>query len=103
MSISEEAKSFLAEKGYDEKYGARPLRRTIQRHVEDELAELVLRGQFSDGGSVMIDYDPETKSLTFTQPGEEEVKAIPETVAEETVEPTEPAPKKKKSSAKDKE
>jgi ATP-dependent Clp protease ATP-binding subunit ClpC len=99
VEISEEAKSFLAEKGYDEKYGARPLRRTIQRYVEDELAELVLRGQFSEGGKVRVDYDKEKNALTFERMdntpalAEPDGKAVaapevvaPEVVAEESTE-----------------
>ncbi len=67
VKIDEEAKAFLAEKGYDEKYGARPLRRTIQRYVEDELADLVLRGKLARGGTVEISIDEEGKKLTYTQ------------------------------------
>lgn len=66
VEISEGAKSFIAEEGYDEKYGARPLRRTIQRYIEDELADRVLRGELESGGMVMIDYDEEKKQLTYT-------------------------------------
>ncbi len=65
VDISDAAKRYLAEKGYDEKYGARPLRRTIQRYVEDELAELVLRGQVGEGGTVHVDFDAEASKLTY--------------------------------------
>jgi ATP-dependent Clp protease ATP-binding subunit ClpC len=102
VEISEEAKNFLAEKGYDEKYGARPLRRTIQRYVEDELAELVLRGQLKEGGRIVITFDEANKALVFTQGDTEEAKAEPEVVAEEAIEPT-PKATKKKSNPKDKE
>ena len=44
MTVSREAKDYLIEKGYDEKYGARPLRRAVERHIEDPLAEAILRG-----------------------------------------------------------
>ena len=44
MTVSREAKDFLIEQGYDEKYGARPLRRAVERHIEDPLAEAILRG-----------------------------------------------------------
>jgi ATP-dependent Clp protease ATP-binding subunit ClpA len=52
IKISDEVKDFILEKGYDVKYGARPLRRTIQRYVEDELAELYLKGDIKDGSTV---------------------------------------------------
>ncbi len=66
IEISASAKAFLAEKGYDEKYGARPLRRTIQRYIEDELAELMLKGEFTNGAMVSIDLNEEAKVLSFT-------------------------------------
>ena len=52
LNVSKEAKEFLIEKGYDEKFGARPLRRAIERHLEDPLAEAILRGDLKDGEPV---------------------------------------------------
>lgn len=52
ITFSDEVKAFLIEKGYDPKYGARPLRKTIQRHVEDELAEMFLSGRIREGCSI---------------------------------------------------
>ncbi len=57
LQISDAAKAFLVEKGYDEKYGARPLRRAIQTHLEDKLAEAVLDGLIHSGDEVQIDRD----------------------------------------------
>ncbi|MDF2879874.1 MAG: transporter ATPase [Clostridiaceae bacterium] len=54
VNISEDVKEFLLAKGYDKKYGARPLRRTLQKYVEDELAELYLKGYIKDGCSVNL-------------------------------------------------
>jgi len=54
LTIEEEAKEFLIDEGYDPTFGARPLRRAIQRYVEDALAEEVLKGRFSEGGTVRI-------------------------------------------------
>jgi len=54
FQVDEEAKEFLIQQGFDPNYGARPLRRAIQRHVEDALAEEVLRGRFADGAAVRI-------------------------------------------------
>ena len=56
MSISLEAKNFILEKGTDIKFGARPLRRAIQRYVEDELSEMILKQELLDGQSVYIDF-----------------------------------------------
>ncbi|SHH15272.1 ATP-dependent Clp protease ATP-binding subunit [Tepidibacter thalassicus] len=52
--ISEEVKDFILEKGYDEKYGARPLRRTIQRYIEDEIAEHYLQGKIKEGSNINV-------------------------------------------------
>ncbi|MCI8660760.1 MAG: ATP-dependent Clp protease ATP-binding subunit [Lachnospiraceae bacterium] len=54
LSVEDEAKAFLVEKGYDEKYGARPLRRAIQNHLEDKLAEAVLDGTVRSGEHVVV-------------------------------------------------
>jgi ATP-dependent Clp protease ATP-binding subunit ClpC len=54
LLIDEAAKEFLINEGYDPNFGARPLRRAIQRHVEDALAEEVLKGRFPGGGSIRI-------------------------------------------------
>jgi ATP-dependent Clp protease ATP-binding subunit ClpC len=54
VSFSEEIEDFLADKGYDKTYGARPLKRTIQERIEDKLAEAILDGQVKEGDSVLI-------------------------------------------------
>ncbi len=55
MNISDEAKNFILQKGTDIKYGARPLRRAIQRYVEDELSDLILKSELQNGQTVNID------------------------------------------------
>ena len=55
MEVTAEAKAKLVEDGYDPAYGARPLRRTIQRQVEDPLAEDLLRGRYQAGDVVKVD------------------------------------------------
>ena len=55
LSITEAAKNFLIDKGYDEKYGARPLRRTIQKYIEDSLADEILEGSIRQGDVVRVD------------------------------------------------
>ena len=58
LNISEEAKSFMAEKGYDRNFGARPLKRSIQKYLEDELAELMLNlnAEGKIGGNISVKY-----------------------------------------------
>lgn len=63
FSVSEDAKKFILEKGTDLKYGARPLRRTIQRYIEDEISDMILRGDVSAGQIIYVDSN--TDSLTF--------------------------------------
>ncbi len=61
MELSKSAKDFLSEKGYDEKYGARPLHRAIQKYLEDPLAEEILNSQIKPGDIVMVDLDVKDK------------------------------------------
>ena len=56
MNISDTAKDFILEKGTDIKFGARPLRRAIQRYIEDELSEMILKGELLDGQTIEIDF-----------------------------------------------
>ncbi|MFM8771264.1 MAG: ATP-dependent Clp protease ATP-binding subunit [Candidatus Kapaibacterium sp.] len=66
LELGKTAKEFLAEKGFDEKYGARPLRRTIQRYVEDPIAEEMLRGGFADGSVIKGKLDKKTSTIVFS-------------------------------------
>lgn len=65
LEIDDAAKEFLVDKGYDKEYGARPMRRAIQRQVEDRLSEEILRGTVSFGSTVLIGLSD--NELTFTQ------------------------------------
>jgi ATP-dependent Clp protease ATP-binding subunit ClpB len=55
IEVTEAARDWLANEGYDSAYGARPLRRVIQRAVQDELAEKLLAGEITDGSTVKVD------------------------------------------------
>jgi ATP-dependent Clp protease ATP-binding subunit ClpC len=66
VQIDEKAKEFLVEKGYDQKYGARPLKRALQKYVEDPLAEEMLKGRFTEGSVISITFDEKEKELRFT-------------------------------------
>ncbi|HOS69533.1 MAG TPA: ATP-dependent Clp protease ATP-binding subunit [Bacillota bacterium] len=57
LEITDKARAFLAEKGYDQAYGARPLRRAIQKMVEDQLSEEMLKGEIKPGSEVLVDVE----------------------------------------------
>ncbi|MBR4343036.1 MAG: ATP-dependent Clp protease ATP-binding subunit, partial [Lachnospiraceae bacterium] len=65
LKCTEEFVKHIAEKGFDEKYGARPLRRAIQNEVEDRMSEEILMGTIKEGDTVTIGYDENTKNTTF--------------------------------------
>ena len=64
LELTDAAREHLVRAGYDPAYGARPLKRTIQREVETELARRILRGEVRDGETVEVDY--QDGELTFT-------------------------------------
>ena len=66
IELSEAAKDFLSEKGYDPQYGARPLNRAIQKYLEDAVAEELLRGKMSEGDIIDVDYPGTGESLVVT-------------------------------------
>jgi ATP-dependent Clp protease ATP-binding subunit ClpC len=65
LELTDKAKDWLSEKGYDPVFGARPLRRTIERFVENPLSSQLLRGELKDGDIVKVDVDKEKDELTF--------------------------------------
>jgi ATP-dependent Clp protease ATP-binding subunit ClpC len=65
--LDQEAKDFLVEKGFDPIFGARPLKRTIQRYVEDPLAEEIIGGKIKEGGTVRIGRKKDREELSFEQ------------------------------------
>ena len=65
VEIEEKAKEFLVDKGYDQKYGARPLKRALQKYVEDPLAEEMLKGRFTEGSTILISFDEKENELRF--------------------------------------
>lgn len=66
LELTEEAKGFLAEKGYDQQFGARPLHRAIQKYLEDPLAEEILNMNIHNGDILIADLDKENQKLVFT-------------------------------------
>jgi len=77
ISISEAAKSVLIKEGFDSKYGARPLRRTLEKLVENPVSDKILEGEFLKGDHIKIDADDEVDELTF-------VKETPEPLSTES-------------------
>ncbi|MBO4415176.1 MAG: ATP-dependent Clp protease ATP-binding subunit [Lachnospiraceae bacterium] len=65
LKIDDSFTAYIAEKGFDEKYGARPLRRAIQTDLEDRLAEEILNGKASEGDQITVGYDNDKKEVTF--------------------------------------
>lgn len=65
IEVSQKAKDFLAEKGYDVQYGARPLKRALQTYVEDGLSEMVVNEEIEKGTKIKIDFDKKLDKLKF--------------------------------------
>ena len=63
LKLSENAKDYIADKGFDKKYGARPLKRAIQKYIEDSLAEEIINSKLKEGDSISIDLDKKTNDL----------------------------------------
>jgi ATP-dependent Clp protease ATP-binding subunit ClpC len=66
MELTEDAKQFIADKGYDQQFGARPLHRAIQKYLEDPLAEEILSMQVKQGDILIADLDKENQKIKFT-------------------------------------
>ncbi len=64
LNISDEARNFIAEKGYDSQFGARPLKRAIQKYLEDKLAELIIDSELTAGDEIRVTYTPGAEELT---------------------------------------
>ncbi|MFZ9503718.1 MAG: ATP-dependent Clp protease ATP-binding subunit [Cyclobacteriaceae bacterium] len=65
VELTEKAKDFLSEKGYDPQFGARPLNRAIQRYLEDPVAEEILKGEIEEGSVILADHDGKSEQLTI--------------------------------------
>lgn len=64
IKLSEAAKDFIADKGFDQKYGARPLKRAIQKYLEDPLADLIITTNLEEGDEVKVDFDAKKEQIT---------------------------------------
>jgi ATP-dependent Clp protease ATP-binding subunit ClpC len=91
VSLSDAAKAFLADKGFDADFGARPLQRALQKYLEEPLAEQVLQGNLKEGDCLLVDCAEGAEELNFT-PQKAETLALP--TEEKAIE----APKKPRAS-----
>lgn len=64
LVLTDDAKTFIAEKGYDVQFGARPLKRAIQKYLEDELAEMIIRATVQEGDTIKVDFDNQEYKIT---------------------------------------
>jgi ATP-dependent Clp protease ATP-binding subunit ClpC len=65
LQLTEGAKDYIADKGFDKKYGARPLKRAIQKYIEDALAEEIVNSQLEEGDTIFMDFDKKADELTI--------------------------------------
>jgi ATP-dependent Clp protease ATP-binding subunit ClpC len=75
LTLDESAREFLMKEGYDPQYGARPMRRAVEKNIEDPLAEHLLRGDVKEGDTVKVTFDTEAKRLKFSASSGEEGEA----------------------------
>ncbi|KQC29401.1 ATP-dependent Clp protease ATP-binding subunit [Flagellimonas eckloniae] len=66
LNLTKKAKDYIAEKGFDKQYGARPLKRAIQKYIEDALAEEIVNSKLGEGDSIFMDLDEKKEELTIT-------------------------------------
>ena len=66
LHMSKAARDFIVDKGWDAQFGARPLKRAIQKYVEDVLAEELIRSNIVPGDEIDLDYNPEKEDITVT-------------------------------------
>jgi ATP-dependent Clp protease ATP-binding subunit ClpC len=72
INLTDEARDFIIEKGFDAQYGARPLKRAIQKYLEDPMAELLIRGGIESGDTLQITINPENQQIVINQQKKEE-------------------------------
>jgi len=83
IELNKQAKEFLADKGFDPAFGARPLRRALQKYVEDPVSEEILKGKFGDGSKIKVKFNKKTEELKFTDANKNRKKDKKEETKEE--------------------
>jgi ATP-dependent Clp protease ATP-binding subunit ClpC len=66
LKLSKKAKDFIAEKGFDKQYGARPLKRALQKYVEDAIAEQIIKSNIQEGDVIAMDLKKEEVALSIS-------------------------------------
>jgi ATP-dependent Clp protease ATP-binding subunit ClpC len=77
IALTENAKEYIADKGFDSNFGARPLKRAIQKYLEDPIAEEILKGELTEGDVLEIDYDKTTELISIVHKKGEKKKEEP--------------------------
>jgi len=65
LNLTNKAKDFIADKGFDKQYGARPLNRAIQKYIEDALAQGIVNSQLTEGDTIIMDLDEKNNELSI--------------------------------------
>ena len=76
IRLDDSARDFLMQEGYDPQYGARPMRRAVEKNIEDPFAEHLLRGDIKEGDFVTVTLDPDKKQLKFSASGPDESPTV---------------------------
>ena len=84
ITLTKQAKEFLVDKGYDPAFGARPLKRALQKYIEDPIAEEILKNRFGHGSRIGVKFNKKTESLKFTGTSRKRGPAGPEIESEES-------------------
>lgn len=80
IQLTKQAREFLVDKGYDPAFGARPLKRALQKYIEDPIAEEILRNKFGQGSIIRVSLNKKTETLKFTEGNKDKKHKIePET------------------------
>ena len=77
VKISDKAKDFIADKGYDLQFGARPLKRAIQKYLEDSMAEVIIKSELKEGDTIMVSYNEEKEEIFIEVNPKKAVKGKP--------------------------
>ncbi|TNF39127.1 MAG: ATP-dependent Clp protease ATP-binding subunit [Bacteroidetes bacterium] len=78
IKLSTQARDFIADRGFDVQYGARPLKRAIQKYLEDPLAEVIIKSSVADGSVISVGYSKGKEELTFRAGGKKGTEELPE-------------------------
>jgi len=78
VKISDKAKDYIAEKGYDLQFGARPLKRAIQKYLEDAMAEVIIKSELKEGDEILVEYNSEKEEI-YIEAGIKEREKRPRT------------------------